>query len=280
MREIAVVTAPTTNYTDEGGAVTNPTEFHKVTGDLGTWHQIATLRTARTGCAAAEAASPGIPNRVYLGFFYGSTGTALLSSYEFLAIDISGNDQTVVFNSAAISVGTVAAQAPVARRDMDIAVLKPGVAAVLTGPSTWLLVMGGCTNEACTTGNSQMHFFNVTDTGNGTFVAFVPQVGGNVNFPNYQKGGYCALAGGGFVYDISGGIGATNDDKANEYEIIPAPNQVSSNAWNPSVALDASLGVNAGMRYFRCLPEGAWVIGGGGQNDDLTIRDQFFIGVL
>jgi hypothetical protein len=283
MREIAVVAAPAVNYTDEGGAVTNPTDFHLSPGDLGKWHQILTLRTARTECSAAPAASPGIANRFYLGIFFGSTGAANLATYEFLAIDQNGNDQSVVFQSPATSIPVLpdsSGDSAVARRNIDTAILRPGDSSVLTGTSTWFLVMSGFDTAGTNSATDQQHFFNVTDgTGNGEFIPHVPLSGNSPNYPSYGKAGYCAFAGNGLAYDLGGTV--TVDNGANEYNIVDPLPQVPNNAFTPSPGLDASVGTGgAGLRYHRCIPDSSWVVGAGGENTDGTLRDNVFIAVL
>jgi len=171
--------------------------------------------------------------------------------------------------------------AAVPRRNIDTAILRPGDSNVLTGPSTWFLVMGGYNAAGNTTAYRQQHFFNITDgTGNGAFVPFVPVTGGGApNYPSYDKAGYCAFAGNGLAYDLGGAV--TTDDGANEYRIsLPLP-VVPNNAFTPSPGLDATVGTGGqGLRYHRCLPESAWVIGTGGENTNGALRDIVFIAVL
>lgn len=133
---IALVPAPQTSYTDQGGAPIDPRTPLQI-GDLGTWHQVDALSFARAGLGLGQAVDPADPTKGYLYAIGGkTTGGGVRNDYEYLQVDWQTGDlaATAVWQSPAVA-NLLAA----GRYLLGAYVVNAVVTTRLTNPSdTWI----------------------------------------------------------------------------------------------------------------------------------------------
>jgi hypothetical protein len=144
VRLVAEVDGATLSWADSGAEVT-PDAAPLPAGSLGTWHEVAKLKTPREGAAVAAVPHPTLPDGWFLYAFGGrTTGGAFLDTYEFASVLVDPategtketEDQAVsafALGSSAFGTGRADFGAFLVTSE-DVPVLAAGEAWIFLGP--------------------------------------------------------------------------------------------------------------------------------------------------
>lgn len=216
---LTTTAAATLTFTDDAAAVPGAATPLPL-GSTGQWATLPALTTARRGHAAAIAADPATPTKLYLYSMLGlgSGGTAL-TSYEYLPITVAANGHQTV----AASWTTGASASALARWQVGAWVADAAVSTLVSGTDAYVYIGGGINAAGGAAGKVEVG--KVSAGGDLGALSDAPKDFG------VSVAGYGVCAANGQLYTFGGqGAGPSSGAKAATM-IGPAP-ALAANSWN------------------------------------------------